>query len=729
MVNPSTTPEIGGKRSVPNPGEIDLLIEHLTDFEENKRLTAARRLGTLHDKRAVQTLIGRLYIDGSASVRQAAVEALYAINDAIAWPEIAKVLKQDDDSEVRSKAAEILGLSGDKTQAAPLLEALQDRDPKVREQASIGIGKLQNTSIITGLLAGLTQLDGQVKQFESGYIDALVALNGWEVVDAILKSAEACNDASGGYRPDTDKCIYELQKVTPHGYSSYALTTFYNSRIDVLQRVRQVRVDHKTAKAPVLVIAVRALEKFQGQASIQLLSQVVLTYREPAIRWLALQSLQQLKASTSGDSLQKVLSEDTDWIVRKKAAEVLGDLQIQTANNLLCEKALTDSETQVRRQAIRAIGQLASMTSLPTLSQLIQTSADEETRLLACEALAELKSKEVIRPLSSAVGTDRSTRVRQKAAEALGSVGERDALPFLAQVMQKETESPEVRMAAMAATAKLGDGKAVDELWKMILVSEFSLHVSIVHHLVNIKTEKSTINLIKVLQEINATANYNYSGPYRDVNLHHLAINELVMRPTASTKDCFIGIVCANPHAFDEYVTKSSIDALMKTDQRQAFHAFVKAIEATVNLNHIVDGISRLEGKMIGSEMYAVLADIILNQCENYGLVRTAISILKNIDSIGKKAASQKLLKFLYNRNLDRKYYENSRKVVVCIDALTEMRYRDSYRGIQIVAGLPDKYDYNEVKREARRALEKLKKEGEPLPSRGLLDFEPYWTP
>ncbi len=438
MTSLDKTPGIGAPRQAPPPQELELLREEINAFDEKRRLDAVRRLGALHDTRAVPDLVGRMHIDSSPAVRKAAIEALYAINDPQGWPEIAKVLGidaspdvrikaveilalssdqtqmtaivralKDNNQAVRLKAAELLGTTGDRGQANALVNALQDESRQVRQQAAISIGKLQNVSVVPQLIAGLAQADGTRNvNFETDHIEALVQLGSQAsakgaVARGIADSAKACSVPSGGYQPDRVSGSFVLQAVTLERYqrTSYELTSFYENRISILAHLQSVEFSYSDPP-PVLVVVTRAMARIKDPTYVDALCRIALQYSEPALRWLALCSLQDLRATNAGDTLQKVLQDD-DWIVRKKVAEVLGELRISAAGDLLCRKALSDSNQFVRHQSIRTLGQLEIVTAIPTLSEVVRRSSDDLARVLAVWALGQIKSEQAVSPLAS----------------------------------------------------------------------------------------------------------------------------------------------------------------------------------------------------------------------------------------------------------------------------------------------------------------------------------------
>lgn len=153
-----------GKFGVP---AVKHLIAALRDKSHDIRRVAAEALGQIGDTLAVGPLILALR-DNNSEVRWAAAEALGKIGPH--WPqsEAAKRLVpdfiaalQDEDSSV-SEAAKALGQIGDVRAVDPLIMALRDEDPDVRESAAEALGKIGDVRSVEPLITALRDEKGYV---------------------------------------------------------------------------------------------------------------------------------------------------------------------------------------------------------------------------------------------------------------------------------------------------------------------------------------------------------------------------------------------------------------------------------------------------------------------------------------------------------------------------------------------------------------------------------------
>lgn len=111
---------------------VNSLIAALKDEDPNVRAGAAKALGRIKDRRAVQPLINTLR-DGASEVRWEAVHALLKIGERPVDPLIDAL--NDQDSGIRADASCFLGFIANSLAVEPLIDALEDEDLRVRWSA------------------------------------------------------------------------------------------------------------------------------------------------------------------------------------------------------------------------------------------------------------------------------------------------------------------------------------------------------------------------------------------------------------------------------------------------------------------------------------------------------------------------------------------------------------------------------------------------------------------
>jgi HEAT repeat protein len=104
---------------------------------------AALILGEIKDRSAAPPLLAALST-GNSSLRYSVVYALGEIKDASAVAPVAAVLKGDPEAENRRGAADALGMIGDAGAIEPLIAATADTDSTVRRMAAGALGRINN---------------------------------------------------------------------------------------------------------------------------------------------------------------------------------------------------------------------------------------------------------------------------------------------------------------------------------------------------------------------------------------------------------------------------------------------------------------------------------------------------------------------------------------------------------------------------------------------------------
>ena len=113
---------------------------------------AAKSLGLLGSKRAIQPLIASLFDAKPVDKRAAAAYALGLIGDNRALEPLLNVLlNRDEDVRVRAEVAEALALLGDARAVPPLINSLRDNSVEVRFWSAFALGELGDKQALPAL--------------------------------------------------------------------------------------------------------------------------------------------------------------------------------------------------------------------------------------------------------------------------------------------------------------------------------------------------------------------------------------------------------------------------------------------------------------------------------------------------------------------------------------------------------------------------------------------------
>jgi len=136
------------------PQAVDVLLESLTDNEMAVRRFAAKLLGRIGDRRAIQPLGMALY-DTHFEVGAAAAESLAGFGP-VGLKMLAEALKHPE-AWLRQHAIAGLTLSGDQRIVPVILDMLEDPEREVQKQAIRSLGELKDKRALPALQAIATE--------------------------------------------------------------------------------------------------------------------------------------------------------------------------------------------------------------------------------------------------------------------------------------------------------------------------------------------------------------------------------------------------------------------------------------------------------------------------------------------------------------------------------------------------------------------------------------------
>jgi HEAT repeat protein len=352
-----------------------ILLATLRDEDSDVRSSAAQALGSLGDARAVEPLLAALH-DEDPNVRGSAAQALDTLGDARAVEPLLAALR-DETFLVSWYAAQALGTLGDARAVEPLLAALHDEDFHMRGSAALALGGLGDGRALEPLLAALMDEDFSVWWYAA---QALGTLGDARAVEPLLAALHDDN-------------------LSVRGSAAQALGSLGDER----------------ALEPLIVA-------LGDEATL--------------IRWCTAQALGTLGDARAVEPLLAALH-DKDFYVRSSAAQALGTLGDARAVEPLLA-ALHDEDFNVRSSATQALGTLGDARAVKPLLAALHDK-DSNVRRSTVQALGILGDARAVEPLL-AVLQDETPNVRSSAAQALGTLGDARAVkPLLAALRDKNS--------------------------------------------------------------------------------------------------------------------------------------------------------------------------------------------------------------------------------------------------------------------------------------------------
>jgi HEAT repeat protein len=391
-------------------------------LDQSYNYRAAEVLGILGDKRAVEPLIKTL-ADRKAGGRAVAAEALGKLRDARAITPLIEILR-DEAWSVRKAAATVLGTFGDDRAVEPLIKLLRDDNKEVRKASVESLGQLGDARAVEPLV----ELAGD---FHVGEVaaEALGKLRDSRAVDALIQAL-----AKSGF----GDCSAVARALGQLG-------------------------DGRAIEA--LIGALGSGRSSVRKAAADSLAQL----GEPKWREVVRGDAQDFtRLGQSGDNravnpLIRALQNDRES--QKAAIEamtLLGQCAVTPLIRSLGGKRERGESWDGRAAAVRTLGLLGD---LQAVEQLICALSEDDSgvRCAAAEALGRLGDSRAVRPLIKALASKHGFRtVGTIAAESLGKLGDRQAVEALLQAISDDECC--YHDTAAKSLGNLGDPRAVEPL-------------------------------------------------------------------------------------------------------------------------------------------------------------------------------------------------------------------------------------------------------------------------
>ena len=316
-VGQSTDQDISSSSETSGDGGLGDLINALKDRDANVRLKAAEALGKLADSRAIDPLIEALKNDANWEIREMAAWALGQIDDARSIDPLSYASVKDAEYYVREEAYDALQkntIGGNKIDARsvdPIIGALNDEDIEVRLRAAEALGQLKNATAIDPLIEALkNDADCGIREMAAwalGQIDdvrSIDPLSYASVKDAEYYVREEAYDA--------------LQKNTAGG-----------NKVDA-RSVDPIIGALKDEDNEVRLRAAEALGQLKNAAAVDSLIEALKNDADCRIREKAAWALGQIDDVRSIDPLSYASVKDAEYYVREEAKNSLETLGVQT---------------------------------------------------------------------------------------------------------------------------------------------------------------------------------------------------------------------------------------------------------------------------------------------------------------------------------------------------------------------------------------------------------------
>jgi HEAT repeat protein len=393
------------------------LHEALKDSSSRVREKAIEALGKLGDESVLPELIKIAVEDYAISVeaislRWTSAKVLGQINPEKASEELFKVLKDEENDEIRQNAAEALGKVGSETAIEPLIAALQDIS--IAWKVAKALLEIGSKKAVPGLIKALEHsVPCEQAAFALGEIGddlavpALInALNHWypQVREQAVEALGNISDRKA--IPKLYELYETLQKDSRNDLKRkvvIALGKLGDGRVrQELLRILDTQVFGSTLYRYDWWKVFEALEKIGDNSVILALIQVLLRAQNPQNRWKAAEALGNLGDEAAIDSLFKAL-EDNNSTVQWKSAEALGKFKSQQLIPKIFSLLAHQEEPNIRQAAVQVLGYLEDEFAVTALLEALN-DLEPIVRYDVAQSLVKLSSSKVKLSVSKALG-------------------------------------------------------------------------------------------------------------------------------------------------------------------------------------------------------------------------------------------------------------------------------------------------------------------------------------
>jgi HEAT repeat protein len=371
------------------------ILGALDDEQRDVRARAARALGSTRDVRAALPLLARV-TDGDRQVQAQAVQALGALGDRRAVPALVRLLGEGS-AELRAGVIDALGRLGDPA-AVPALSALARRGP-LDDSARRALGEIGSPDAVEALLS-------------------------------LSREAPAAPELRGALELAGARALPRLVAELSGGTAASA-----SLAADVLGRLGDRRATAPLVSAlerrpPVAPAALAALQRLGDPASVAGLARVATGADVAERRALALDALAAIGDDRALAILPRALA-DGDRGVRAAGLRLAGAVPAPALVGDVAAR-LRDADAGVRREAVLALGRLPS-TEPPSravvaaiLDALARTPATDDAAVRALGDALERQAgaaaaPELERAYLASAGAARAALARGLAAAHAGA--------------------------------------------------------------------------------------------------------------------------------------------------------------------------------------------------------------------------------------------------------------------------------------------------------------------
>jgi len=394
---------------------------------ERAKITALRIISSVGGSGAEDAVV-KLLADKNYRVRQEAAKALSVIaKKRSSISPLKDLFMHDANANVRFNAIKALVKLAPEEETDLFVNALGDRDARIRRFAVIALGNIKSVRAIPSLTQLVRDPDANVRL---------------ELARALAKI-------------DNTACLASLKVLIMDSHPNIRMLTIREISRSKLKGVDEILVSAAdSSDGRVASLAIIALAERNSGSTVEV-ARKHFNDERLVVRMAAIEAVGKMGGEAEKPLLEVLLKSESSR-VRKKAEEAMANIRCNLISSMSGSarqaeieeliNILAEDNPRVRVAAIIALGNLKSVEAVPSLSRLVNDPS-VNVRLKLAVALANIDTKDCLEPLVKLMG-DSDESVRTMAAQKLSQVEAKGTESILVSA----TDSKNSRTVGLALT-------------------------------------------------------------------------------------------------------------------------------------------------------------------------------------------------------------------------------------------------------------------------------------
>jgi HEAT repeat protein len=440
-----------------------------------------------------------------------------------------RMLLKDKESDIKRRAAWVLGEIGGKYAVDALRHALEDQGNQELWSVARALGRTGSNGALLPLLKALKDEDHNLRWWAA---EALGQIGSERAVPGLI---DALKDNDRDVQGRAARSLGQIGGELALPYLTKAL---------------------KDENPSVRMSAAEAMAQSGNEQAISELIKA-LNDEDFQVKLRASVVLKEIGSEKVISALVEALGSE-DSALRDQAAEILGQVDREIALSALVDDLRSGNNGRIKRSA-ETLGQIGSEKAVSALTEALK-SQDPTVRGQILESLGRIGGKQALVALNAAL-KDEDSDVRKRALTSLKVIGNEDAYSIMIEALKDE--DPFVRSHAVGMLRRVDEQMVASTLIALLKSDEVNVRIHAVETLGVLGGEKATTALCAALADKNP-------------DVRRRAMVELAK----AGDDQAIAILCAGLKDEDSLIRSYAMITLAQIGNEQAISVLIGALKS-----------------------------------------------------------------------------------------------------------------------------------------------------